>query len=83
MRENDARNRIVKITLERLHEPLGGYPRDKGMLPLPEHLHTVMRKMLEETIERKPGSIDVNLAQLAVEIGVFVDKTNLQPVGVF
>lgn len=42
-----------------------------------------MRKMLEETIERKPGTVDINFAQLAVEIGVFVDKTNLQPVGVF
>lgn len=83
MRENDARDRIVKITLEGLHEPLGGNPRDKGMLTLPEHLHAVMRKMLEETIERKPGSVYINLAQLPVEIGIFVDETNLQPVGVF
>lgn len=42
-----------------------------------------MRKMLEETIERKPGSVYINLAQLPVEIGIFVDETNLQPVGVF
>ena len=31
-----------------------------------------------------PGKqLDIDLAQLAIEIGVFVDETNLQPVGVF
>jgi hypothetical protein len=42
-----------------------------------------MSKMLEKAVEGKPGSVDVDFFQFAIEIGVFIDKTDLQPVGVF
>lgn len=53
------------------------------MLTLPEDLHAVVGKVFEKSIECKPRAVDVDLAQLSVEIGVFVDELQTQPVCVF
>lgn len=36
-----------------------------------------MSEMVEKAIERKAGPVDVNLVQLAIEIGIFVDEPDL------
>jgi hypothetical protein len=39
-----------------------------------------MRKMLEKAIQGKTRPVDVNLAQLAIEIRVFVDEPDLETI---
>ncbi len=53
------------------------------MLTLPEYLHAVVSKVLEKSIQRKAWPVDVDFAQFAIEIGVFVDELKTQPVCVF
>ena len=80
MREDNTRDGIVEIALERFLQFFGGYAADKGMLTLPEHLHTIMRKVLEKTVKREPRPVDVDVTQLTVEICVFVDEADLQAI---
>jgi len=39
-----------------------------------------MRKVLEKTVKREPRPVDVDVAQLTVEICVFVDEADLQAI---
>ena len=83
MRKNDTRYWIIKVAFERLVQLLGRNAADKGMFALPEDLHAIMREVLKKPVEGKPRSVDVNLAKLAIEIGVFVNQFQTQPVCVF
>ena len=83
VRKHDTCDRVVKIALERLLEFLGGDAADERMFALPEHLHAVMRKVFEKAVESKPRAVDVDIAQLAVEVCVCVDKADLQTIRVF
>lgn len=83
MRKNNARNRVIEIALERLHELFRSYTRDIGMLALAKYLHAVVGKVFEETVERKARTIDVYLAQFAIEISIVVDQPYFQPISIF
>lgn len=50
------------------------------MLPLPKDLHPVVREVFKKTVERKTGPIDVNLAELALEIRIFIDEPDLEAI---
>jgi hypothetical protein len=50
------------------------------MLPLPENLHPVMRKVFKKTVQRKTGSVDVNFAELAIEIRIFINEPDLEAI---
>lgn len=76
----DAGNGVIKIAFERFDHLFGGHAADKGMLPLTKNLNAVVREVFEKTIERKPRTINVDLAQLTIEIGVRIDKPDLQPI---
>ena len=83
VRKNNTCDRVVKIALERFLEFFGGDTADERMFTLPEHLHAVMRKVLEKAVESKSRPVDVDIAQLAVEVCVCVDKADLQTIRVF
>jgi hypothetical protein len=53
------------------------------MFALAEDLHAVVGKVLKKSVERKARAVNVDIAQFAVEIGVFVDQLQTQPVSVF
>ena len=57
-----------------------GYAADKGVFALPEYLHTVVGKVLKKTVEREPRPVDVDVAQLSVEIFVFIDEADLHAI---
>lgn len=50
------------------------------MLALAKNLNAIVSEMIEKAIERKAGPVDVDFVQLAIEIGVFVDEPDLQPI---
>jgi hypothetical protein len=70
----------MKIPLERLSEALRTDAADVGMLPLSKNLHPVMREVFKKTVQRKTGTVDVNFAELAVKIRVFIDQPDFQPI---
>lgn len=80
MSEDDPRYRVIKITFQGLADALGVHTAYISMLPLAKDLHPVVRKVFKKTIERKTGTVDVDFAKLAIEIRIFVDEPDLQPI---
>jgi hypothetical protein len=39
-----------------------------------------MREVFKKTVQRKTGTVDVNFAELAVKIRVFIDQPDFQPI---
>lgn len=83
MRKCDARDRIIKIPCEWLLQFFGGNAADISMLALTKNLQAVVCEMFEKTVECEARPVYVDLAQLAIEIGVFIDEADLQAIRIF
>lgn len=83
VRKRDARDRIIKIPCEWLLQFFGGNAADISMFALTKNLQAIVCEMLEKTVECEARPVDVDLAQLAIEIGVFIDEADLQAIRIF